>query len=127
MKKILRPATHGVLDYLAVAAFAAAPSLVPLSGLAAAVSYTLAAAHLLLTLVTAFPLGAVKKFSFSYHGVLEFYAGILIIIFSFAGSGGGNARWFFLAMGAILLGSFFVTDYQDLAVKTAALKEKSAV
>ncbi len=58
--KVLSPTIHGILDYVVVIAFALAPALLGLSGLPAAISYSLAVVHLLLTLATAFPLGAVK-------------------------------------------------------------------
>jgi len=70
--RALSPTVHGILDYLVVIAFALAPSLLGLSGVPATISYVLAVVHLLLTLVTAFPLGAVKLVPFPVHGAIEF-------------------------------------------------------
>ena len=55
--KPIRPTMHGYLDYLTVVVFLAAPKLLGLEGLPALLSWTLAAVHLALTLITDFPLG----------------------------------------------------------------------
>jgi hypothetical protein len=50
--KVISDTAHGILDYLTVAIFALAPSILGLTGFAALVSYALAAIHLVMTLLT---------------------------------------------------------------------------
>jgi hypothetical protein len=68
--RILSPRVHGVLDYVVVAAFLASPTVLKLSETPALIAYVLAGVHLALTLVTTFPLGAVKLVPFAIHGAL---------------------------------------------------------
>jgi hypothetical protein len=63
--KIISDTANGILDYLTVAIFVLAPSILRLTGFAALVSYALAAIHLAMTLLTDMPLGA-KSFQCAY-------------------------------------------------------------
>ena len=70
MKK-LTAIQHGYIDYLAVVLFLAAPSVLGLTGMAGTFAYVLAAIHLALTLLTAFPLSVYKLIPFEIHGWIE--------------------------------------------------------
>ena len=112
--RILSPRVHGVLDLITVALLVLGPLLVGLGGSPAAIAFTLAAVHLVLTLLTDFPMGAWKKIPFFVHGIIELIVGIgLLILPSFAGYGPGSpARRFYLAMGAIILVVWALTAYR---------------
>ncbi|WP_412069254.1 hypothetical protein [Rubrivirga sp. IMCC43871] len=110
MHTLLSPRLHGVIDYVAVALFALAPSLLGLDGLAATLSYALAAIHLLMTLATAFPLGVVALVPFRLHGTVELAVGgalVLAGVLAFDGA----AQGFFVAMGAVILAVWAATTY----------------
>jgi hypothetical protein len=112
--KILSPKVHGILDYAVVAAFALAPTVLGLSGLPAFISYALAVVHLLLTLVTAFPLGVVKIVPLQLHGKIEFIVSIALValpwILGFAQV--RTARDFYAGAGLLIFVVWLVTDYR---------------
>jgi hypothetical protein len=111
--KILNSTVHGILDYIVVVAFAVAPTVLGLSGLAAAISYILAVVHLLLTLVTAFPLGVVKMVPLPLHGAIEFVVSIALVllpwILGFAPA--TAARRFYVGAGVLIFAVWLITDY----------------
>ena len=110
MRKPISPRTHGILDYITVAVFALAPLAFGLEGLAAGLSYLLAAVHLAMTLATAFPMGVVSVIPFSLHGTVELAVGAVLAVaalFLFSGA----AFWFFFVMGVVILTVWAGTDY----------------
>lgn len=119
MMKILNPRVHGYIDYLAVLYFLAAPSLFGFTGLPATIFYVLAAAHLILTLLTAYPLGVVKIIPFPLHGAIELLAGIALValpwLLGFANSD-VLARNIYVASGAVLFVAWLVTDYKTAEI-----------
>src|ERR1700735_4607937 len=102
--RALSPTVHGILDYVVVIVFALAPSLLGLPGVPAAISYVLAVVHLLLTLATAFPLGAVKFVPLPLHGAIELVVSIVLVavpwILRF--SQDAIARDFYVGAGALI-------------------------
>jgi peptidoglycan/LPS O-acetylase OafA/YrhL len=112
--RILSARIHGMLDFVIVVVFLLAPLLVGLGGSPAAISYTLAVVHLVMTLMTRFPAGRWKTIPFVVHGIVELIVGAaLLILPSFAGySPGSPARQFYLAMGATILVIWALTGYQ---------------
>lgn len=119
MMKILNPRVHGYIDYLAVLYFLAAPSLFGFTGLPATIFYVLAAAHLILTLLTAYPLGVVKVIPFPLHGAIELLAGVALValpwLLGFANSD-VLARNIYVASGAVLFIAWLVTDYKTAEI-----------
>ena len=113
MKRILNPTLHGVVDYLSVILLAAAPSVLKLEHTGAQLCYILAGVHLLMSLVTAYPLGLIKKFSFSLHGVIECYVGMILFVVSLIWFRNID-RIFFAAFGVVLFAVFVVTEYVDM-------------
>jgi hypothetical protein len=113
--KILNSNIHGILDYAVVVAFAIAPAVLGLGGLPAIISYALAAIHLLLTLVTAFPLGAVKIVPLRVHGAIEFVVSIALLalpwLLNFASD--MTARNFYVGAGILIFAVWLITDYRD--------------
>ena len=112
--RILSPRIHGVIDLATVLVLLLAPTLIGLGGSPAAIAYSLAAIHLLLTLLTRFPMGVWKTIPFVYHGIVELVVGIaLLLLPSFAGYGPGSpAKRFYLAMGAVILVVWALTAYR---------------
>jgi hypothetical protein len=104
---------HGIIDLIAVLVFVLAPALFGLGGEPAAIAYSLAALHLLLTLLTRFPMGIWKAIPFFAHGIVELIVGVaLLILPTYAGySPGSPARRFYIAMGAVILVVWALTAY----------------
>lgn len=125
MLKVLSPRLHGMLDYVVVALFVLGPTLFGFGGVASTVAYVVAAIHLALTLLTAFPMGVVKAIPFKVHGVLEVGATIGIVaapwLFGFANT--PTPRNFFLAAGALIAVVVVLTNYTTTAAErgTAAV------
>ncbi len=80
LKPTLKPTQHAVLDYLTVLVFALAPTLLPLSGIAALLSYALAIVHLLVTICTDFPGGGQRWLPLSWHGMIELMVSPVLMV-----------------------------------------------
>jgi len=111
--KILQPKVHGVLDYLTVILFALAPTLLGLTGLAATIAYVLAGVHLLLTLVTAFPLGVVRLVPFPVHGWIELIVSIALVALPWITGFTGINRMFYVVMGVVIFIVWLLTSYSS--------------
>jgi hypothetical protein len=112
---MLSPKLHGFIDYVSVALLALSPSLFGLAGAAALVAYALAVIHLLMTLLTDFPLGAVKLIPLRLHGLVEVVVGVALVslpwILARTVELGDRGRIFYTAFGAVLIAVFVATDY----------------
>jgi len=111
--KLINAKAHGVLDYLVVLLFLAAPSLFHLSAVPAAISYSLAGIHLALTLLTDFPLGLVKVIPLKWHGVIELIVAPCLVALPFVLSLTAEpaALYFYAANGVVLFIVWCLTDY----------------
>ena len=120
--RILSPRAHGYIDYLVVALLLLAPSLFGFGGVAATLSYILAVVHFGLSVLTAYPLGAVKSIPFPVHGAIELAAGIFMVVspwlFGFAHI--AAAQVFFIASGVAVALVWMVTNYRTLATNVTA-------
>lgn len=118
--RVLRPTVHGILDYVVVIAFALAPSLLGLSGVPATLSYALAVVHLLLTLVTAFPLGAVKLVPLPLHGAIELVVSIVLVAVPWLLQFSHDTlpRDFYVGAGAVIFVVWLMTDYSAAPPRT---------
>ncbi|MGZ7042855.1 MAG: hypothetical protein ACXVH7_13770 [Thermoanaerobaculia bacterium] len=107
---------HGVIDYLMVIILAVGPGVAGFQGRQAALCYMLAAIHFGLTILTRFPLGILKHVGFPVHGAIEFIIGLLMIVLPWVASfaRGVLSRNFFMAIGALILLIWFLTDYRGL-------------
>lgn len=74
------PRTHGLLDYLTVVVFLAAPGVLGFTGLSAGLCYGLAVVHLLLTLLTDFPLGVRGTVPLRAHRAVEVVVGLALVV-----------------------------------------------
>jgi hypothetical protein len=115
--KIISDTAHGILDYLTVAIFALAPSILGLTGVAALVSYALAAIHLAMTLLTNMPLGVFKIIPMRLHALVEMLVGpVLVVAALVLPTILGDRREFFLVMGLVILAVWMLSSYGHPAV-----------
>ena len=114
--KVISPRVHGYLDFLTVALFLLAPTLLGLSQLPAMLAYSLAAVHLIVTLTSDFPFGVIKLIPFTIHGWIEHLVGPSLIalpfIFGFADE--EIARNFYIAVGIVIIIIGILTDYKGV-------------
>jgi hypothetical protein len=111
----MKPISLTGIDYLAVVIFAVAPAVIGLSGWPAALSYALAGIHLLMTLLTDFPAGAIKVIPIALHQWVERIVGPLLIILALVAMTETPARAFFVAMGVIIFAVERLTAYRPTA------------
>ena len=115
--KILSPKSHGVVDYAAVVALLALPSLFDFSNTPATLCYLLAATQLVVSLLTRYPLGLIKRIPFPLHGYYELVTALLLVpmpwLFGFSNE--DAARNFFVISGASLFIVWLVTNYRAVA------------
>ena len=113
--KILSPKIHGFIDYASVVGLLLAPTLLGLQSVGAMLAYALAAIHLTMTILTAFPLGLMKIIPLSIHGMVELAVGIALVVVSFATGNllpwGPHGQLFVASFGLVLLLVWLVTDY----------------
>src|SRR5277367_268114 len=110
--KVISDTAHGILDYLTVAIFALAPSILGLTGFAALVSYALAAIHLVMTLLTNMPLGVFKIIPIRLHALVEIVVGpVLVVAALVLPTILGDRREFFLVMGLVILVVWLLSSY----------------
>lgn len=120
--KFLSPTTHGYIDYLYGGILLLAPTFFDFGGTPAAICYLAGVLQIATSLVTRYPMGAVKWLSFPAHGAYELVVSILLAaspwLFDF--SAAETPRNVLLVAGLLLLGVYAVTDYRRLAVDAAA-------
>ena len=114
--KIISDTAHGILDYLTVAIFALAPGILGLTGVAALVSYALAAIHLAMTLLTNMPLGVFKIIPMRLHALVEMLVGPVLVVAALVPTLLGDKREFFLVMGLVILVVWLLSSYGHPAV-----------
>jgi SPW repeat len=112
--KLISSRRHGILDYLTVIAFALAPTVLWLTGTAAWLAYTLAVAHLLVTLATDFDLGVAHLLPAAWHGRIELAVGLLLLVapWLLGFSDDATARTFCIAAGVVILIVWALTAYR---------------
>jgi hypothetical protein len=112
--RIIDARVHGLLDLALVVIFLLAPLLYGLGGSPAAIAYALAVVHLILTLLTRFPMGLSKVIPFVAHGIIELLVGVFLVVLpTIAGYGPGSpARRFYTLIGAVILVIWILTNYR---------------
>ena len=114
--RVIGPLAHGIIDYAMVILLIVGPSVAGFRNpRLTTMSYALAAAHFLLTVITRFPLGVLKSLPFFLHGTIELVVAILLIVLPWLAnfSAGVNSRNFFVAMGAIIFIIWLLTDFRS--------------
>ncbi len=110
--KIISDKIHGTLDYITVAVFALAPSVLGLTGTVALISYALAVIHLAMTVLTDMPLGIVKIIPLKLHALVELVVGPVLVVGALALPmlfSGGQA--FFVVAGVAILAVWLLSSY----------------
>lgn len=128
MKKVLDPKTHGILDYALAAMFLLAPSLFGFTEVAATASYVIGVVYIGTSLLTRYPLGALKVIPFPTHGVLEsvMAAAWIVMPWLLGFAGDAAARNFFVIAGVGLLVVALLTDYKASQAHSSRLREHHA-
>lgn len=116
--RILPAAQHRLLDFVTVALFALAPTVLHLAGPPMMLAYALAVIHLALTLVTRFAPGGSGLVPFKLHGMIELIVGVALVIVPFALGWIGMARTFYLVIGVVILIVWAVSDYVGAGART---------
>ncbi|MDB5124539.1 MAG: hypothetical protein JWP94_2668 [Mucilaginibacter sp.] len=120
--KIISPKIHGIIDYLVVVFLLASPSIFGFMGHVALFTYALAGVHLLLTILTNYSAGVVKIIPLPVHGLIEFIAGLLLIIMAVTLLNNyPDAKLFYTIFGAVILVTFLITDYKGVNVASATV------
>ena len=109
--RVIPAALHQVLDYITIAAFAVAPSLIGLAGFAAALSYALAAIHLAMTLLTRFSAMGRRPVPLGLHGVVESVVGVVLVVLPWLAGWHGTPRIFYTAAGVTILLVWALSHY----------------
>lgn len=117
---------HGMLDYITVVYFLAAPSLFTLTPTVATISYLLGIVHLMLTIFTNFPLGIKKVIPFRAHGIVELVVGMALPILPiFMGeSVTFYDSLFFILTGVAILLVWLVSRYKKPVPKASSAESE---
>ena len=118
--QLIHARLHRILDFVTVVGFAAAPSLLGLSGFAATLAYILALVHLVLTLLTRFPFSERGVVPLRVHGMIELLVGVALVVAPFALSWVGAARTFYVAAGVVILAVWALSAYDARIAHVAA-------
>ncbi|HTL47787.1 MAG TPA: hypothetical protein VL688_06955 [Verrucomicrobiae bacterium] len=116
MKKPIDPKTHGVMDYLFGVFVLLAPAIFHFHGLPANLLYVLGIGHLLMSGMTAYPLGITKTIPFTVHSKIEAAAAAFMLAspWLFRFSALEAARNVYVAAGAVVLVLWSLTDYRSM-------------
>lgn len=126
--KFLKARQHGYLDYAYGTITLLAPMLFGIEHSAAFLCYVLGAAVIALSLLTRYPLGAIKAVPFVAHGWVELGAAFLMLLaVPFLGFTGAGQN-FFTTMSILIMALWFVTDYvsQDVAYEGVEGRKRTA-
>jgi hypothetical protein len=117
--KFISPKIHGMIDYFVVALLLVSPFFFGFTGILAIFTYALAIVHLLLTILTDYPLGIFKVIPAAIHAAIELLVGIILIVLAYTFfNDNANGKLFYVIFGTIVLLTWLVTDYKG--IKTAA-------
>jgi hypothetical protein len=119
--KFISPKIHGLIDYLVVVFLLVSPTLFGFNGLVATFTYALAAVHLLLTVLTDYPLGVVKVIPVSLHAAIELLVGVALIVLAYTlfGNNAEGSKLYYVIFGTIVLLTWAVTDYKGVSRASA--------
>ena len=128
MLRSLGAVSHGIIDYLMVIILAIGPGVAGFSGKQAMFCYLLAAVHFVMTVLTRFPLGAMKIIGFPLHGVIEALVSILLIVLPWIANfaAGVHSRNFFLAIGVLIGLIALLTNYRGITSSKTSSKPTSS-
>lgn len=104
---------HGYLDYAVGGTYLLAPSVMKLNGAASSLSYFYGGSLTLTSLLTDYPLGAVKVIPFPLHGAMELVMGLVSIAAPWIAGFDDNeeATYLFVSAGLSIVSLWAFTDY----------------
>jgi hypothetical protein len=117
--RVIAASLHRMLDFVTVAGFALAPSVLVLTGVGATVAYVLAAVHLALTLLTHFPGSAARPVSLLVHGAIEGVVGIALVLLPWLLGWSGTTRMFYMVAGVVILAVWVLSAYRTTTPPSA--------
>jgi hypothetical protein len=115
--RLLSPRIHGYLDYLVVALFLLAPTIFGFSRVPTTVSYVVAGVHLVMSLLTDYPLGLARVVPFPLHGSLELIVAPVLVALPWVLNYAWDlpARNYYVGMGIVVFAVWLTTDYRATA------------
>jgi hypothetical protein len=120
--KFITPKYHGIIDYLRVIILLVSPAIFGFTGSLAIFTYALGAAHLLLSILTDYPLGIFKIIPVTIHATIEVFAGIILIILAYTWFHNNPVgKLFYVIYGTVILLTWLVTDYMGNEFNEATL------
>jgi len=128
MLRSLGAVSHGIIDYLMVIILAIGPGVAGFTGKQAMFCYLLAALHFAMTVLTRFPLGAMKIIGFPLHGAIEALVAILLIVLPWIANfaAGVKSRNFFVAIGLLIGLIALLTNYRGITSSKISSKPASS-
>ncbi len=109
--RFITPSTHGILDYLVDLALILIPLLFDfgsVSSLALYIPLAIGGSNLVYSLLTSYSRSVVKLIPMQFHLILDYLAGIILIIAALSLPLAAYPKLFFLVMGfGIVLATFF--------------------
>ncbi len=111
--KIISSKIHGMLDYATVIFLLASPTIFKMEGNLGTITYTLAAVHFCLTILTDFESGVIKVIPFRIHGVIEMIVAVALaaLAFWFYNNGDTIGFYFYMALAIVIMIVFILTDF----------------
>jgi hypothetical protein len=126
MLRLINPLAHGVLDYGLALTFLLAPALFGFTEAPASLCYVIGFVYFGASLITQYPLGAIKLLPFHAHGIIEalMAASWIAMPWLFGFAGNAAARNFFVAAGIALLAVVALTDYRGTRAAYAGAERR---
>ena|ERR1044072_3830118 len=128
MLRSLGAVSHGIIDYAMVIILAIGPGVAGFTGKQAIFCYILAAVHFVMTVLTRFPLGAMKIIGFPVHGAIEALVSILLILLPWMANffRGVHSRNFFIAIGLLIGVIALLTNYRGVSSSSRTSSKTSS-
>jgi len=117
--KVISSKLHAVLDYATVIFLLLSPSLFGMEGTLAKFTYVLAGVHFVLTALTAYEYGLANVIPFKVHGYIELVvaAALTGVAFWFRSNDSSTGFYFYLALAAVILMVYSLTDFSSARAK----------
>jgi hypothetical protein len=113
--KFISPKIHGFIDLLVVVFLLASPWYFGFTGTLAIFTYVLAGVHLLLTILTDYPVGIFKVIPGAVHGAIEFLVGVVLIVLAYTVFNDNiTGKLYYVIFGTAVLLTWLVTDYTGI-------------
>ncbi len=113
--RILSARVHGYFDYFFAALFLLVPLLANFPPAPLTVSFTMAGIIIGLSLVTAYPLGAVRIVSFRTHGRIDAILAASLFLLALTWAPLMEIEFYFLALALALTADLLLTDFDRLS------------